>query len=365
MARAPYSAPGLLPFPNPVSDWVAPRRNALLGFGSGLLSSNMGDIGTSTMRGMELDRQIGQEQQDFMQAQEEENATKEYLRSKGYNDLLAGVEGGGLDIGTAWTEALKRGQPQEPGANLMSVGGSLYDPATGQWISPPADANGSPRVSLSGQWGFDENTQQPVYLQPSETGAFVQAQPPSGVRLMGPYDLNAERAAGSVFGKGTGSAQFDLPAAQLTTQQTLEAIQSVRDQSKGMDEQFGNILGIPQQMLPTMPQSERANFQIEANRLINRTFLEAREVLRGGGQITDFESRKAEGAISNLEEAMARGDKALFEKSLTELEQAVSDGYAKLQAQAGAMGGYGNQAPRPQQNGGTTSSGVPWSISGQ
>ena len=114
MARAPYSAPGLLPFPNPVSDWVAPRRNALLGFGSGLLSSNMGDIGTSTMRGMELDRQIGQEQQDFMQAQEEENATKEYLRSKGYNDLLAGVEGGGLDIGTAWTEALKRGQPTAP-----------------------------------------------------------------------------------------------------------------------------------------------------------------------------------------------------------------------------------------------------------
>lgn len=114
MARAPYSAPGLLPFPNPVSDWVAPRRNALLGFGSGLLSPNLGDAATGAMQGMAIDRQIGQEQQNFMQQQEEENATKEYLRSKGYNDLLAGVEGGGLDIGTAWSEALRRGQPAAP-----------------------------------------------------------------------------------------------------------------------------------------------------------------------------------------------------------------------------------------------------------
>jgi len=356
MARAPYSAPGLLPFQNPVSDWVAPRRNALLGLGAGLLSPNLGDAASGAAQGMALDRQYGQEQQDFMQQQEETNATKEWLRQRGRDDLIPLVDAGqGM---FALQEATK---VADPGSGLMSVGGSLYNPADGSWITPPADASGSgPRVSLSGQWGRDAQGN-PVYLQPSDTGEMIPARTPEGVSLLGPYDLNADRAAGSVFGRGTGSAQFDLPAAALTTQQTLSAIQSVRDQAKGMEEQFGNILGVPQQMLPTMPQSERANFQIETNRLINRTFLEAREVLRGGGQITDFESRKAEGAISNLEEAMARGDKALFEKSLTELEQAVSDGYAKLQAQAGAIGGYG-QAPRPQPNGGTTSSGVPWSI---
>lgn len=361
----PFQSRGFLPFENPVSQWVEPRRNALMGLSAGFLSGDPSRAMTGAMQGAQLDQQYAQDQAALQEEQQSKNATVEYLRSKGYNDLLAGVEGGGLDIGTAWAEALKRGQPQDPGANLMSVGGSLYDPASGQWISPPADANGSPRVSLSGQWGFDENTQQPVYLQPSETGAFVQAQPPAGVRLMGPYDLNAERAAGSVFGKGTGSAQFDLPAAQLTTQQTLQAIENVKNNTAGMEEQFGTIAGvIPQQMTPAWPGSPKANFQVDTNRLINRTFLEAREVLRGGGQITDFESRKAEGAISSLEEAMQKGDKALFQRSLDELEQAVRDGYAKLQAQAGTMGGYGN-APRPQQNGGTTSSGVPWSISGQ
>ena len=65
-----------------------------------------------------------------------------------------------------------------------------------------------------------------------------------------------------------------------------------------MDEQFGNILGVPQQMLPTIPGTERAQFQVAVDRGVNRAFLEAREVLRGGGQITDFESRKAETAIT-------------------------------------------------------------------
>jgi len=94
MARAPYSTPGLLPFQNPVSDWAAPRRNALLGFGAGMLSNNMGDIGTSTMRGMELDRQIGQEQQDFAQQAEQTNMTKEWLRQRGRDDLIPLVDAG-------------------------------------------------------------------------------------------------------------------------------------------------------------------------------------------------------------------------------------------------------------------------------
>lgn len=278
--------------------------------------------------------------------QQSMNQTIEYMRSKGYDDLIAGVESGGMDMGAAWSEALRRGQPQAAGENLMSVGGHLYDKSSGQWISPPETAENRQNISLTPQWGQDAQGN-PVMLQPSSTGELVQAQTPEGVTLLGPYGTSADRAAGSAFGKGTGSAQFDLPAAALTTQQTLAAIESVRNQSAGMEEQFGNILGVPQQLMPTLPQSERANFQVETNRLINRTFLEAREVLRGGGQITDFESRKAEGAISNLEEAMTRGDKALFTKSLDELEQAVRDGYAKLEVQATTMPGYGGgqQAP--------------------
>lgn len=357
MARTPFS-PGLLPADNPISQWVAPRRNTLVGFGAGMLSPNFSDLGTSTMQGMALDRQYAMDAEEQAKEALQLNQTIEYMRSKGWNDLVMRAEAG--DMQGAWTEATARARPQAAGENLMSVGGHLYDRASGQWISPPETAENRQNISLTPQWGQDAQGN-PVMLQPSSTGELVQAQAPEGVTLLGPYGTSADRAAGSAFGKGTGSAQFDLPAAALTTQQTLAAIESVRNQSAGMEEQFGNIMGVPQQMLPTLPASERANFQVETNRLINRTFLEAREVLRGGGQITDFESRKAEGAISNLEEAMVRGDKALFQKSLDELEQAVRDGYAKLQAQAGAMPGYsgGQQQQAP---GGQTSTGLQWSI---
>lgn len=349
--------PGLLPYDSAISQWVSPRRNALMGLSAGFLSGDPGAALNGAMRGAQLDQQWAADLAAQDKEASETNATKEWLRARGREDLIPLVDAG---QGTfALQQATKVAQS---GDNLMSVGGHIYDKATGQWISPPETAGNRQNVSLSGQWGYDEATQQPVYLQPSSTGEFVQAQVPAGVSLLGPYDVSADRAAGSAFGKNTGAAQFDLPAAQLTTQQTLQAIENVKNNTAGMEEQFGTIAGvIPQQMTPAWPGSPKANFQVDTNRLINRTFLEAREVLRGGGQITDFESRKAEGAISSLEEAMQKGDKALFQRSLDELEQAVRDGYAKLQAQAGTMGGYGN-APRPQQNGGTTSSGVQWSI---
>lgn len=349
---------------NPLYEGLTSNRNALLGLAAGIAGGNSWGEGianglANAGQGAVRDDAYALLQQEEAQKQDTLNKTTEWLRQNGQTQWLAAVESGAVDPGTAFSAVLTA--QAGGGDNLMSVGGHLYDKTSGQWISPPGDTNGSPRVSLSGQWGRDAQGN-PVYLQPSDTGELIPARTPEGVSLLGPYDLNADRAAGSMFGKNTGAAQFDLPAAELTTQQTLSAIQNVRNQAKGMEEQFGNILGIPQQMLPTLPQSERAKFQVETNRLINRTFLEAREVLRGGGQITDFESRKAEGAISNLEEAMTRGDKALFEKSLTDLEQAVSAGYAKLQAQAGSMGGYGATTPT---SSGTTSSGVPWSIGGQ
>ena len=338
MAYTPYVSPGLLPPDNPLSQWVSPRRNALLGFGAGMLSPGFSGAATGAMQGMALDRQYAAE--DAKRA--EGNVTMEWVKANYPQYATLPVEQA-IDLSFRAEAAKKSGAP---GDNLMSVGGHLYDPASGQWISPPETAENRQNISLTPQWGQDAQGN-PVMLQPSSTGELVQAQAPEGVTLLGPFGTSADRAAGSAFGKGTGSAQFDLPAAALTTQQTLAAIDSVRNQAAGMEEQFGNILGVPQQLLPPMPQSERAKFQVETNRLINRTFLEAREVLRGGGQITDFESRKAEGAISNLEEAMTRGDKALFEKSLNELEEAVRDGYAKLQAQAGAMPGYtgGQQTP--------------------
>jgi hypothetical protein len=101
-----------------------------------------------------------------------------------------------------------------------------------------------------------------------------------------------------------------------------------------MEEQFGNIMGVPQQMTPAWPGSAKANFQVTVERATNRAFMEARQMLKGGGQITDFESRKAEAAITSMQLAMQKGDKNLFLQSLDDFERAVNDGYAKLAQQS-------------------------------
>jgi hypothetical protein len=321
MAENWWSNPGFKKF----------ASEGLQDLGYGLANStNFGNaFGAATTRMQQMEpyrAELAQQEEEKAKLDEQTNVTRSWLEQQGFTDLVPLVDAG--QAGLAYGEALKR---MQPGYGQVGGGNVSYgvNPIYGRF------EDGTMGMGVMG----DDGTFKPV-----DTG---------GMTPLGPYDTNALKAAGTAYGRNTGGAQFDLPAAQLTTQQTLDAITSVRNQSAGMEEQFGNILGVPQQILPTMPASERANFQIETNRLINRTFLEAREVLRGGGQITDFESRKAEGAISNLEEAMARGDKELFQKSLNELEQAVRDGYAKLETQASVMPGFGGgqqQAPASGQN---------------
>lgn len=103
------------------------NSNALIGFGSGLLSANnfadgLSAAGLSFRHGAGLDREQAQLAQQEQEQSQAKNSTLEWLRSNGYDDLVAGVEGGGLDMGTAWGEALRRRQPQggaEPTSNMQ------------------------------------------------------------------------------------------------------------------------------------------------------------------------------------------------------------------------------------------------------
>lgn len=113
----PFPNRGFLPFANPVSDWVDPRRNALMGFSAGMLSGNPGGAMTGAMQGSMLDQQYARDQMEFEQEQEAKNATVEWLQSQGYDDLVQMAQATG-DIGAAWSEGLKRSQPA--GSNLTA-----------------------------------------------------------------------------------------------------------------------------------------------------------------------------------------------------------------------------------------------------
>ena len=120
---------------NPVSDWVAPRRNALMGLSAGFLAGDPSAAMRGAMQGSALDQQYAQEQAQLAEEAQAKNSTLEWLKQQGYTDLVAGVEGGGLDMGTAWSEALRRGQPKAPQAPIkVSAGETLLDPTTMQPI---------------------------------------------------------------------------------------------------------------------------------------------------------------------------------------------------------------------------------------
>ena len=62
-------------------------------------------------------------------------------------------------------------------------------------------------------------------------------------------------------------------------------------------------------------------------------FLAGRQLLKGGGAITDFESQKAEAAFARLNQAQSPKD---FKAALDDFNSAVQEGVRKLEQQAGA-----------------------------
>jgi flagellar protein FlgJ len=68
------------------------------------------------------------------------------------------------------------------------------------------------------------------------------------------------------------------------------------------------------------------------DQLRGSAFLEAYNGLRGGGQITEVEGKKAEDALARLDTAQTDG---AAKQALKDFRDAVEQGYAKLAAKAG------------------------------
>jgi flagellar protein FlgJ len=59
--------------------------------------------------------------------------------------------------------------------------------------------------------------------------------------------------------------------------------------------------------------------------------MDARQLLKGGGQITDFEGKKAENGIARMQRAQSPEE---FKKGAIEYQEAVRAGVAKLRKKA-------------------------------
>lgn len=143
-----------------------------------------------------------------------------------------------------------------------------------------------------------------------------------------PKDVAGEASANAA-GKAQGEASAQLPAAAADAQRVNEQVQSLVN-----DPYLPSMVGPLDSWRPNIS-GDAARVQSKMDQLQGGAFLQARQMLKGGGAITDMEGRRAEAAFARLNAAQSESD---YISALNEFNDAVNAGYAKLQAQAAGGG---------------------------
>lgn len=142
-------------------------------------------------------------------------------------------------------------------------------------------------------------------------------------------ELAQSQAAGTEMGKARGEAVTDLPRVQANAEQAVAAIDGLL-KAPGASDIFG-ITGL----IPIIPGTERADAKAYLDQIKGKTFLEAYNTLKGGGQITEVEGAKAEAAIARLDNAQSW---AAAQEALKELKGVINAGVERARMKAGVTG---------------------------
>lgn len=195
--------------------------------------------------------------------------------------------------------------------------------ATGNLPTP----NGGSEFGLNPIMGRDAEGNA-IVMQLGKDGTAVVTRLPEGVTPdMG---LKAyETAQGTALGKGAGEAQIGAQVALPGAAGLAEQVSSQVDALKN-DPYLENMLGPIDRLKPNMSE-DAARVQSMMDQLKGGAFLQARQLLKGGGAITDFEGQKAEAAFIRMNDAQKPED---YKAALDEFNFYVQQGLAKLEAQA-------------------------------
>lgn len=148
----------------------------------------------------------------------------------------------------------------------------------------------------------------------------------------------AGAAAQTKIGEAQGAAAFDLPRVEQNAAQIL----SVLDRMKVHPGREGST-GFIQGMLPAR-NSDQVDFQSLVDQTKGQTFLQAFQMLKGAGAITDIEGEKATNAISRLSNQRLSDQDYLG--AIDDLQGVIRTGLTRAQRQAG--GGVAPSAPQSQ-----------------
>lgn len=142
-----------------------------------------------------------------------------------------------------------------------------------------------------------------------------------------PKDIRGAKIEESL-GKAQGAARATLPTDLQAGQFAVDEINKLID-SKGFNEVFGSL----DQFRPNFTMSaEGKDALARFDQLKGRAFLQAYTTLRGGGQITEVEGKKAEDALARLNRSLSETE---AKQALADFRDAVTVGMQKLREKAG------------------------------
>lgn len=140
--------------------------------------------------------------------------------------------------------------------------------------------------------------------------------------------LAGAKAAGKEFGEARAQAQITLPQAVATAERGLRLIDELV-KHPGFQGAVGATYAPGARFVPG---TDAADFQARFDEIKGGSFLQVFETLKGGGQITEMEGRKATEAINRM--SLAQSEKE-FKAAATELQTVMRNGMRRAQTKAG------------------------------
>lgn len=225
-----------------------------------------------------------------------------------------------MKLGQIFAPPAKR-DIREVNGRLVEVG---QNGATEIYAPPPGSEGNAPKYGLTPYFTEDGRP----YV-PGTDGSVRFLEFPDGAKPLAPGELATEKARGAATGKAVGEAKATLPAVVQSTAETLGLLDSLN-----ADPYLDKMVGMVGGRTPDI--SEDANRVAAKMAQVSGTaFLTAFQKLRGGGQITEVEGRKATEAISRLENR--RQSPLAYREAIEDLRRIARNGVIRAQVDAGQL----------------------------
>lgn len=175
------------------------------------------------------------------------------------------------------------------------------------------------------------------------------------VAKAGQYDprlrgsLSAAQSQGKELGTAVGEAQVNLPKVQDSANMMLDYIDSlIGNQERGIPRHPGFSTAVGASWLPgagLVPGTQTRSFMNRLEQIQGGSFLEAFQMLKGGGQITEVEGQKATQAINRMNTSSSEKEFLDAAEDLRRIVKAGVERARRMSAGGVPAAGVVNQQP--------------------